>query len=469
MDLKELKLMIEENDVTAIDLKYCDTVGMWRHLTLPIEKLDYILKYGLILDHCQHIKTVNNEELVIIPDIDTAVIDDNYNTISIICTVHDKKTAKGAKCDPRSIALRAKEYLASSGIADESCWIPELRFYAFDEADFYSSKFSSAYQFTSIQNKYCLPDSYEDSDAISAQDINARNINSPLDSKFSLRQDIVDCLIDKNIKISCHSHDDGLAGQQRIMPELMPFPKAADAVLIAKDITKHLALEYRASITFMPKPIYNEPGSGMHFHVQLKQNNINLFYEKGRYADLSHTALYFIGGILQHGASLAAFTNPSTNSYRRLFASPDEPSKLFYGFANKLAAISVPKSANTEEEKRIEIKFADATSNPYLAMSAILMAGLDGIKNQIHPNELGYGPYEDDINQWSKEMQDAIKSMPNSLEEALNALKADHQYLLAGNVFDKDFIKSWIDLKMKEVVAINQRPHPYEMTMYYNL
>ncbi|MDX9869680.1 MAG: glutamine synthetase beta-grasp domain-containing protein [Candidatus Cloacimonadales bacterium] len=471
MDIQELKMLIEENDVRTIDLKYCGLLGQWYHITMPIKRLDHILKYGVCLDNNQQIPTIGNEELVLIPDIDTASIDETQDVpiLTILCSIHDGKSCIGAKGDPRSIAVRAREYLVATGIADEICWIPEMKFYIFDEANFYNSKFSSAYQFTSTENKYCLPEGYDDGIATSNQDINGRNINTPFDSNFVIRQEIVDNLANNKVEIRYHNHEEGLTGQQRIMPELMPLVKAADSVLLIKDIARQLASEYGASVTFMPKPIYNEPGNGLHFHVQLRQNGENLFYEKGRYADLSHIALYFIGGILHHGRSLAAFTNPSTNSYKRLLQDSNEPVKLFYGFANREAAVSVPKDAYTPEEKRIEIKIGDASSNPYLAMSAILMAGLDGIKNQIHPNELGYGPYEDNIRSWAKAMQEALKAMPTSLEEALVALKQDFQYLLAGDVFTKEFINIWIEQKMSEVDAINHRPHPYEMSLYYNL
>jgi glutamine synthetase len=236
-----------------------------------------------------------------------------------------------------------------------------------------------------------------------------------------------------------------------------------------KDLIRRAAHDYGCTVTFMPKPIYNEPGNGMHYHILLRKGGKNLFWEKGKYADLSHEALYFIGGILKHGSSLTAFTNPSTNSFKRLLPGFEAPVKLFFGLANRSAAVRIPNYLHHEYNKRIEFRTGDATANPYLAMSAILMAGLDGIINKIHPIEEGYGPYDENVFHWPKKMQDELKSVPASLQEALQALKKDHEYLLRGGVFSPELIHSWIDIKTKEVEAVNNRPHPYEMNLYYNM
>jgi glutamine synthetase len=237
-----------------------------------------------------------------------------------------------------------------------------------------------------------------------------------------------------------------------------------------KDIIHNCALENELTATFMPKPIYQEAGSGMHFHIQLKKEGENIFFKEGNYADLSDEALYFIGGILKHGRSLTAFTNPSTNSFKRLLPGFEAPVQLFFGLANRSAAIRIPKYATSKEMKRIEFRTGDGTCNYYLAMSALLMAGLDGIKNKIMPTpENGYGPFDDNVFKWSEEQQAKLHSIPTSLEEALESLKEDYDYLLAGDVFNKELIDTWINEKMKEVVAVNNRPHPFEMNLYYSL
>ena len=241
-------------------------------------------------------------------------------------------------------------------------------------------------------------------------------------------------------------------------------------MMYIKDIIHNCALEHEMTATFMPKPIYDEAGNGMHFHIQLRKTGKNIFYKEGNYADLSDEALYFIGGILKHGRSLTAFTNPSTNSFKRLLPGFEAPVKLFFGLANRSAAIRIPKYATREEKKRIEFRTGDGSCNYYLAMSALLMAGLDGIKNKIMPTpENGYGPYDDNVFSWSDEEQDKLHAIPTSLEEALEALQEDHQYLLAGGVFNEELIESWVREKMKEVMAVRNRPHPFEMNLYYSL
>jgi glutamine synthetase len=228
-------------------------------------------------------------------------------------------------------------------------------------------------------------------------------------------------------------------------------------------------MQYGATATFMPKPVYNEAGNGMHFHMMLTKNGKNIFWKEGGYADLSEEAIQFMCGILKHGRSIAAFTNPSTNSYKRLLPGFEAPVKLFFGLANRSAAIRIPKYATDENSKRFEFRTGDATCNPYLAMSALLMAGLDGIKNKLNPNDFNFGPFDDNIFAWSEEKKATLSSVPASLEEALQALKEDHEYLLAGDVFNVELIEAHINEKMKEVKAVNNRPHPYEMNLYYNV
>ncbi|HOH82715.1 MAG TPA: glutamine synthetase, partial [Candidatus Syntrophosphaera thermopropionivorans] len=251
--------------------------------------------------------------------------------------------------------------------------------------------------------------------------------------------------------------------------ELLEFPKICDDVMVMKDIIRRTALSYGLTATFMPKPIYNQAGSGMHFHIMLHKDGTNIFYQKGGYADLSDLAIWFIGGILYHGRSLVAFTNPSTNSYKRLLPGFEAPVKLFYGLANRSAAIRIPRYANSPETKRFEFRTGDATCNPYLAMSAMLMAGLDGIKNQIDPAKYNLGPYDDNVFEWSEEKKSKLLSIPANLKEAMQSLKEDYHYLLEGDVFNEELIESYIKLKLKENDEVNNRVHPYEYILYYNL
>jgi glutamine synthetase len=241
-------------------------------------------------------------------------------------------------------------------------------------------------------------------------------------------------------------------------------------MMYVKDVVHNCALKHGLTATFMPKPLYDEPGNGMHFHIQLRKDGRNIFYRKGGYADLSETALCFIGGILKHGRSLTAFTNPSTNSFKRLLPGFEAPVKLFFGLANRSAAIRIPKYATSEEAKRIEFRTSDGTCNYYLAMSALLMAGLDGVLNRVLPDEQNaYGPYDGNVFAWTQQQQDRLASIPTTLEEALQALNEDHEFLLEGGVFSRELINSWIEEKTKEVIAVRNRPHPFEMNLYYSL
>ena len=473
MDLTKLKSMAKEHQITAIDLKYCGLEGRWYHITFPISRLEYMMNHGVSFDGSSipGMRAVESGDMIVKPDLATAMIEENdgLKIIVMLGTICDAVTGKGVAKDPRSVANRAQQYMVSTGIADESLWIPELEYYIFDEAIYKNSKYDTSYRFTSCQSKECLPDEYTDYQAMAHQDKKGYHQCTPFDLYFNVRQRAVTEMEKLGIDVRYHHHEVGLAGQQEVETELSLFPKICDSVLIMKDLIRRAAFDEGCTVTFMPKPIYNEPGNGMHYHILLRKKGKNLFWKKGGYADLSNEALYFIGGILKHGDSLTAFTNPSTNSFKRLLPGFEAPTKLFYGLANRSAAIRIPNYVHTEPDKRIEFRTGDATANPYLAMSAILMAGLDGIANKFMPNEHGYGPYDVNVASMPKAKQDKLKSIPTNLKDALLALKKDHAYLLAGGVFSEELINSWIDLKMKEVEAVQNRPHPYEMALYYNM
>ncbi len=368
------------------------------------------------------------------------------------------------------MADRAFEYMKETGVADEALWIPELEFHMFDEAEFVTGDYSSGYDFTSSESKSCMPVDYDGSDATAMDFRKGYHMDVPFDKYADLRQEMVELMEDMGMKIRYHHHEVGLAAQQEIETEPSAFPRIASDVFWMKDIIRRISLENGLTSTFMPKPLYNQAGNGMHFHIQLRKDGKNKFYKKGNYADLSDEALYFIGGILKHGPSLTAITNPSTNSFKRLLPGFEAPVQLFFGLANRSAAIRIPKYCTSEDSKRIEFRTGDATCNSYLAMSALLMAGLDGIKHQIMPTpENGYGPFDDNVHAWSDEDRARLHHIPTNLQDALKALKEDHAYLLEGGVFTQDLIESFITEKMKEVRAINDRPHPMEMELYYNL
>jgi len=473
MELKELQQMIQANKVKAIDLKYCGLDGKWYHITFPARKIAEVMEIGIPFDGSSipGMRSVESGDMVLMPDAETAHLDSFYETptLRMLCSICDADTRIGVKKDPRSVALRAHQYLLSTGIADMSTWIPELEFHLFDSVQYYSNSYSAGYNITSSECKEALPEENEDLDALSLQDMKGYHIDTPFDQFYEIRQKIVELIEEQDIKVRYHHHEVGLSAQEEIETELLAFPRICDDVMIMKDIIRRTALQYGLTATFMPKPVFANAGNGMHFHIMLHKDGKNLFYKKGGYADLSEEAIWFIGGILIHGRALVAFTNPSTNSFKRLLPGFEAPVKLFYGLANRSAAIRIPKYANTPETKRFEFRTGDGTCNPYLAMSAILMAGLDGIKNQIDPAQYNLGPYDDNVFAWNEDKKAQLLSIPTNLVEALQALKDDHQFLLEGNVFNENLIESHIEIKMKEFEAISARPHPQEFLLYYNI
>jgi len=474
MNLGKVNKMIEEYDVTAIDLKYADLIGNWYHITFPPRRLEHVLKHGIPFDGSSipGMKSVEAGDMVLIPDPVTAIMDPfaRTPTLRMLSYICDADTREGVNKDPRTVASRAHEYMKNSGFADESYWVPEFEFYLFNEAVINNGKYSAGYKFTSAENKDDLPGGYLDADGTAVAHRKGYHIDTPFDKYAHVREDMVQLIEGMGCPVRYHHHEVGLSGQQEIETELLPFELITDKMMYVKDVIHNCALAHNLTATFMPKPLYEEPGNGMHFHIQLRKQGRNVFYQKGAYADLSEQALCFIGGILKHGRSLAAFTNPSTNSYKRLLPGFEAPVKLFFGLANRSAAIRIPKYATSEEAKRIEFRTGDGTCNYYLAMSALLMAGLDGISKGIVPTEENcFGPYDDNIFDWPEEKQSRLASIPASLEESLEALKQDHEYLMAGGVFNRELIDSWIEEKMKEVIAVRNRPHPFEMNLYYSL
>ena len=473
MELKELQHLILANEVKAVDLKYCGLDGKWYHITFPARNIAEVMEMGIPFDGSSipGMRSVESGDMVLMPDSKTAHLESFYETptLRMICSICDAETRLGVKKDPRSVALRAHNYLLSTGIADMSTWIPELEFHLFDSVQYCSDSFSAGYNITSSECKEALPDDNEDPGSLSLQGVKGYHIDTPFDQFYEIRQKIVELIEEQDIKVRYHHHEVGISAQEEIETELLAFPKICDDVMIMKDIIRKTALQYGLTATFMPKPVFGHAGNGMHFHIMLHKNGKNLFYKKGGYADLSEEAIWFIGGILIHGRALVAFTNPSTNSFKRLLPGFEAPVKLFYGLANRSAAIRIPKYANTPETKRFEFRTGDGTCNPFLAMSAILLAGLDGIKKQIDPAQYNLGPYDDNVFAWSEDKKAQLLSIPANLNEALQALKEDHQFLLEGDVFNEELIESHIELKLKESEAVSARPHPHEMVLYYNL
>ena len=474
MNLERVKQLIADRKIDTIDLKYADLICNWYHISFPARRLDHVMTHGIPFDGSSipGMKSVESGDMVLIPDPETAVIDPfsdlpRLRMLSFIC---DAESRRGVNKDPRTVAKRAHAHMIDSGVADNSMWTPEFEFYLFNEAVIDNGKYSAGYQFTSAENKDDLPGGYLDRDGTAVAHRKGYHIDMPFDKFAEVREEMVRLIEGIGCPVRYHHHEVGLSGQQEIETELLPFELITDKMMYVKDVIHNCALRHGLTATFMPKPLYDEPGNGLHFHIQLLKDGRNVFFHQGGYANLSEQALCFIGGILTHGRSLAAFTNPSTNSYKRLLPGFEAPVKLFFGEANRSAAIRIPKYATSEEAKRIEFRTSDGTCNYYLAMSALLMAGLDGIRNGIKPDERNaFGPFDDNIFDWNEEQQSRLASIPASLEESLEALRDDHDYLLASGVFSRELIESWIEEKTKEVIAVRNRPHPFEMNLYYNL
>ncbi len=474
MNLEEIKRLIAEQDVRNIDIKYSDLMCNWYHIGFPPARLESMLEMGVPFDGSSipGMRSVESGDMVVLPDPETAVIDPfcERPTLRMLSFICDADTRIGVAKDARSLAKRAQAYMESTGIADQSLWIPEFEFYLFNDAEIHNSKHSAGYRFTSAENKSELPGGYRDRDGTAVSNRKGYHIDTPFDKFAHVRQEMVELIEGMGVPVRYHHHEVGLSGQQEIETEMIDFRTIVDKMMYIKDVIHNTALRNDLTATFMPKPLYDEPGNGMHFHIQLRKDGRNLFFQPGGYADLSPTALHFIGGILHHGRSLAALTNPSTNSYKRLVPGFEAPVKLFFGLSNRSAAIRIPRYTNTQETKRIEFRTGDGTCNYYFAMSALLLAGLDGIEKKILPTkENGYGPFDDNVYAWSKEQKSQLVSVPGSLEEALEELERDHDYLLAGNVFTRELLESWVTEKTKEVEAVRNRPHPFEMNLYYGL
>jgi len=473
--VKQALEFAEQNNIEMVDLKFCDLFGRWHHLTIPISQFDEsVFTQGVAFDGSSvpGFKKLEAGDMVLVPDLATMLIDKFWNqkTLSFICSAHEADTLELFKNDPRNVAYRAEQYLKDTGIADRSLWSPEFEFYIFDHITYANDINLAGYQIDSEEADWNTGAEEEQNLGHKIPRQGGYHAIPPLDNLYNLRAKMVQYIEQCDIPVRYHHHEVGGPGQSEIEIHHHPLLKAGDVTMTIKYIIKMAASEHRKTVTFMPKPLYNEAGSGMHIHIQLWKEDKNLFYDENGYAGLSQLALNFIGGVLYHGPALLAFTNPSTISYKRLVPGFEAPIKAIFGLANRSAAIRIPKYANTPETKRFEFRPPDATCNIYLAISALLMAGIDGVKKKIDPTKAGFGPYDINIFKIPKSEQDKIKSLPTSLKEALDALAADHKFLLEGGIFSEQLIENWIEHKLnKEFNEVRSRPHPYEISLYYDV
>jgi glutamine synthetase len=463
--------MCKSGAVKMVDFKFTDVPGTLQHITYPSYRLtDDLLVDGVGFDasSIRGFAAINESDMLLIPDLNTAIVDPacKIPTLSVFCDVRDPVSGDGYARDPRGVAHKAEEYLKTTGVADTVYFGPELEFFVFDSVRFDQNQHSGYYYIDSDEGIW------NSGNGVNGNNHGHRPKNKegyfpapPVDSLMDFRSQCVLNLMNAGIETELHHHEVATAGQGEIGMRFQPLTKMADQVMLYKYILKNTAAAAGKTITFMPKPLFNDNGTGMHVHQSLSKNGENVFYDKKGYSLLSQTALYYIGGLLEHSPALLALTSPSTNSYRRLVPGFEAPVNLVYSQRNRSAAVRIPVYSKSPKSKRLEYRPPDATSNPYLAFSAMLMAGLDGIKKKISPGE----PHDMDMFELSKEELAKIKTVPGSLEKALEALESDHDFLMRGDVFTKDFVDGWIDYKKhKENDYIRLRPHPSEFYLYFD-
>lgn len=470
----ELLNFVEEKGIKIIDFKIVTLAGKWNHLSIPSARLnEKIFTEGIGFDGSSYgYAAIESSDMVFIPDMSTAFVDSfcAIPTLSMIANIYNvgKKRTRYSG-DPRFVAEKAEKYLKDLDIADEYIIAPEFEFYLFDHISYEVKKNHQEVTIDSVEAPWNT-NKKENNLGYKVHDQDGYHAALPYDSSNDLRSEICIKMEEAGIPVKYHHHEVGAAGQLEIEVQLGPMLTMADRTMMTKYIIKNTAIEHGKTATFMPKPLYNEAGSGMHVHMQLRKNGKNAFYDENGYSNLSDKALYFIGGVLKHSPSLLAFTNPSTNSYKRLVPGFEAPVSICFATANRSSVIRIPGYATDAEKKRFEFRPSDATCNPYIAYSALLMAGIDGIINGIDPTKEGFGPYDVNVFELPKEERSKIKSLPKSLEEALDALKCDNEYLINGGVFNKHFIENWINYKYNnEVVKVLPVPTPQEFDLYYDI
>jgi len=470
MTPKEVVAFAKEHGAQSVDFKFMDFIGTWQHFSIPISEFaEDIFEEGLGFDgsSIRGWRSINESDMILLPDPSTAVMDPFIETptLSLICNVYDPITREAYERDPRNIATKAENYLLSTGIADVAYFGPEAEFFIFDDVRFDLGSNHSYHFVDSIEGIWNSGREEEPNLGYKIRHKEGYFPVAPTDSQQDIRDEMVRVMESVGIKVEKQHHEVATAGQAEIDFRFESLLKCADKLMWFKYIVKNVALRNGKTATFMPKPLYGDNGSGMHTHISLWKKGKPLFAGDG-YGGLSKTALYFIGGILKHARALCAITNPTTNSYRRLVPGFEAPVNLAYSSRNRSASIRIPMYSPSPKAKRIEFRTPDPSCNGYLAFSAMLMAGLDGIENKIDPGQ----PLDKDIYALSPEELKNVPSAPGSLQEALKALKEDHEFLLKGGVFTKDVIDAWIAYKTeREFNPVNLRPTPMEFFLYYDI
>ncbi len=463
---QEVLSLIEQEGVQYVDLRFSDPFGQWQHMTLPAYELsEDAFEKGIGFDgsSIRGWQSINESDMIAKPDPGTAFIDPfiEPKTLVMICDIYDPVTGERYGRDTRYIAQKAEQYLKQTGIGDTAYFGPEAEFFILDSVEFGNAEHYSFWRVDSEEgwwNREVASSGYK------VPHKRGYFPTPPLDKMTNIRNEMVSILSEIGITVEVHHHEVASAGQAEIDIRYDSLVNQADKLFVYKYVVRNVAAKHGKYATFMAKVLPNDNGSGMHTHFSIWKGNEPLFAGSG-YAGLSETALYAIGGILKHARALTAFTNPTINSYHRLVPGFEAPVRLAYSARNRSAAIRIPMYYEDPKAKRIEIRFPDATSNPYLAFSAILMAAIDGIENKIDPGE----PFDKDIYSLPPEELEGIPQLPGSLEESINELEKDYEFLLKGGVFTEEFIQLWIEAKRAEIDEMRFIPHPKEFELYFDI
>jgi len=471
----DILALIKEKNIQMVDFRIVDMPGRQHHVTIPaVEIEEDNLVNGIAFDgsSIQGFRGIEESDMVMRPDLSTAYVDafTAVPTLDLVCDVYEPDGTRYNR-DPRYIAQKAEAFLLQTGIGTAAYFGPELEFFVFDDVRFSSAQSGAFYHVDSEEANWNTGKDEEGSNlGYKVKNKGGYFPVQPTDSQHDLRTEIVMELMNAGIRVERHHHEVASAGQAEINFRFSTLTTVSDTVLLYKYIVRNVARRYGKVATFMPKPVYGDNGSGMHVHQSIFNGDTPLFFEEGAYGNMSKTAMHYIGGILHHAPALLAFATPSTNSFKRLVPGFEAPVNLVFSKGNRSAAVRVPIAAVSPKSARMEFRTPDGTANPYLAFAAMLLAGLDGIRKGIDPTQHGYGPVDKNIYELSDEEKLDIRSVPGSLEEVLTALQEDHEFLLEGGVFDKDFIEAWISFKSTtEVRQLAVRPHPYEFQMYFDI
>jgi glutamine synthetase len=470
MKLEQVKKFARDKNIEYIDVKFSDLVGNWHHITLPISALNsLLLKNGVGVDGSSlpGFSSIERGDMIAIPDLETMFVDPFFNapTLSFICDIFDVGDGVSPYSrNPRRVSSDAEKHLNKIVKGAQAIIGPEFEFYVFDKVNFFQGPESAFYYIDSLEAEWNAADD-EESLGFKIPYKKGYHAAPPMDRTFNLRSEISTLLAEVGIELKYHHHEVGGGGQHEIEVRFAPLSKMADQSMLVKYFVKNHCFRMKKSATFMPKPLFNEPGSGLHVHQYLANEKGSLFYDKNGPNRFSKLGLHYIGGILKHVDSILAFSNPSTNSFKRLVPGFEAPVAGTYSLGNRTACIRIPGYQRDPKVMRFEFRPPDGTMNPYLAYAAMLMAGIDGIKNKIDPGT----PLDKNLDTIDYSELAKIHQLPTSLNKALLALEKDYKYLLQDGVFTEDLIETWMNLKRKEVDAIRIRPTPFEFEMYYNI